>query len=158
MQADRTHVASKQSRRRLHGGRFVAGSRGCGRSVRCAGGRGDSTQPAQPLQPIKSRCLHGAERLRSCHGHHDRHHLTLWSKFHTLQELRRCSQVAKAADCKSAIVGSTPTSASRKTRLISGLPLVSLVHFLARVTQKSPHGLTLGIPQPRAISLAFRPT
>src|SRR5205814_4893442 len=33
-------------------------------------------------------------------------------KLFSSERLRRCSQVAKAADCKSAIVGSTPTSAS----------------------------------------------
>ena len=33
-------------------------------------------------------------------------------KLTSSKPLRRCSQVAKAADCKSAIVGSTPTSAS----------------------------------------------
>ena len=35
-------------------------------------------------------------------------------KLSSSKTLRRCSQVAKAADCKSAIVGSTPTSASSR--------------------------------------------
>src|SRR5262245_57698396 len=46
--------------------------------------------------------------------------LTAPDRFRSLANVRtrRCSQVAKAADCKSAIVGSTPTSASRFSRFL----------------------------------------